>query len=379
MSTLKNITPPQPSGRNPYSGRPEHCFWQQAVAARAAEGVDPVVAVPFRIAPGDRVATAGSCFAQHLSPVLAGEGFTFLVTERFTGAPGTLDEGYGVFPARFGNVYTARQLLQLFDRAYGLFRPEDRCWPGRGGGFIDPFRPRVQADGFPCRESLEADRARHFVATRQMFERCDVFVFTFGMTEYWAAEDGAVFPLAPGVVSSDPTGGPYRFGNAGVAEVVRDFEAFLAKLREVNRRARIVLTISPVPLIATFEDRHVLVSTIASKSILRAAVEEICRTHEGIAYFPSYEIVTGPQSAGRFHGPDLREVTPEGVGFVQAVFRRHFLDAVMELTPARLAPTPEPEREPAPDPDLAGHVRRYAELTRVICDEEAILHRDLGA
>lgn len=255
--------------------------------AAAGASIDPVVAAPFRIGAGDKVATLGSCFAQHLSRMLAQDGFTFLVTERFTGAPGTTDDGYGVFPARFGNLYTARQLLQLFDRAYGLFRPRDRWWKGRGGGVIDPFRSRIQAGGFDSVEALEADRVRHLAAVRKMFEACDVLVFTFGLTEYWAAAgDGAVFPLAPGAASPEPPERPYRFGNFSVAEVVRDVEAFLDRFLSVNRSARILLTVSPVPLVATHEDRHVLVSTVASKSILRAAVEEVCRAHPEIGYFP---------------------------------------------------------------------------------------------
>ena len=31
--------------------------------------------------------------------------------------------GYGIYSARFGNIYTARQLLQLIQRAYGEFVP----------------------------------------------------------------------------------------------------------------------------------------------------------------------------------------------------------------------------------------------------------------
>ncbi len=182
--------------------------------------------------------------------------------------------------------------------------------------------------------------------------------------------------LAPGVVSPglDPPGsGLIASGNAGVAEVVRDIEAFFGRLREVNRRVRVVLTVSPVPLLATFEDRHVPVSTVASKSILRAAVDEICRAHDDIAYSSVSEIITGRESRGRFHGPDLREVTPEGVGFVQAVFRRHFLDLGAGQAEAFAVPAPAPEGD-ASDPDLAGRARRYATLARAICDEEAIIH-----
>ena len=79
----------------------------------------------------------------------AAQGFRYLVTEEFAATPGTVDEGYGAFPARFGNLYTARQLRQLIDRAYGMFRPQARAWALPGGGVADPFRPRIQAGGFP--------------------------------------------------------------------------------------------------------------------------------------------------------------------------------------------------------------------------------------
>src|SRR5205807_6284661 len=111
-------------------------------------------------------------------------------------------ENFGVFPARFGNIYTVRQLLQLFQRAYGLFEPTDSEWLSIDAGHIDPFRPRIQQAGFKTVGDLRADRDNHLQAVRQMFEQCDVFIFTLGLTEGWEAmADGAVFPLAPGVVA----------------------------------------------------------------------------------------------------------------------------------------------------------------------------------
>jgi hypothetical protein len=358
---------------NPYRGRPDHCFWRQGVAERAPGGVDPVTAMPFVIAPGDAVATAGSCFAQHLSRQLAAQGFHALVTERFTGAAGTRDEGYGTFPARFGNIYTALQLRQLLERAYGLFRPQARAWALPGGGFADPFRPRIQQGGFPGIEALEEDRRRHLAAVRRMFEGCDVFVFTLGLTEGWvAAADGAAVPLHPGVLGVETPPDAWRFVNAGFAETLGHMEAFLEGFRSVNPRARVMLTVSPVPLVATHEDRHVLVSTVASKSILRAVADELCRRDPGIAYFPSYEVVTGPQVGGRFFGEDLREVTPEGASQVMALFRRHCLVGTpAEATP----PPPAPARGKTPPPVAVNEEERarYRALTRVICDEEAIV------
>lgn len=347
---------------HPYAALPPQQYWTQGVA-EAADPTDLVLDPSFAIRRSDRVASAGSCFAQHISRALTESGFRFLVTEEHAPAPGVTDENYGVFSARSGNVYTMRQMLQLFERAYGLFRPRDTAWRGHRGEWLDPFRPRIQRAGFPDEAALETDRARHLAAVRRMVETADVLLFTLGLTEYWRAADGAAFPLPPAVVSPGAHG--HAFANASCAEVVAEGDALIAGLREVNPALRIVLTVSPVPLIATYERRHVLVSTIASKSILRAAVEDLCRRHDGVHYFPSYEIVAGHPSRARFFAPGLREVTPEGVAAVMAVFRRHHLAGDGPGAPA--APPPPPVALTEED------LRRHAAVQAVVCDEEAIV------
>lgn len=352
---------------HPYAALPPQQYWKQGVA-EAADPTDLVFDPSFAIRRGDRVASAGSCFAQHISRALKDAGFRFLVTEEHAPASGVADENYGVFSARFGNVYTMRQMLQLFERAYGLFRPRDAAWPGHAGEWIDPFRPRIQRAGFPDQASLEADRARHLGAVRRMVETADVLLFTLGLTEYWRAADGAAFPLPPAVVSPGAEG--YEFANASCAEVVAEGDALIAGLREVNPALRIVLTVSPVPLVATHERRHVLVSTVASKSILRAAVEDFCRRHDAVHYFPSYEIVAGHPSRARFFAPDMREVTPEGVAAVMAVFRRHHLVDAGEAPPAVARATTSP---PPPVALTEDDLRRHAAVQAVVCDEDAIV------
>ena len=100
----------------PYRRLPAHSFWQRGVCDAAGD-VDPVVAVPFTLGATDRVATAGSCFAQHISRHLQKVGFSCLCTE----PPHDLMRpheaatfNYGLYTARYGNINTARQLLQLF-------------------------------------------------------------------------------------------------------------------------------------------------------------------------------------------------------------------------------------------------------------------------
>ncbi len=320
--------------------------------------------VPFTIGKSDAVATAGSCFAQHIARTLADEGFNYLVTERAPLTPAATEENFGVYPARFGNLYTVAQLLQLFDRAHGLFEPLESSWVRSDGALVDPFRPLIQKAGFASDQALEDDREAHLAAVRKMFAACSVFIFTLGLTEGWISKaDGAAFPLAPGVAGGMYDPALHGFKNFTVAEMAGDLSSFVRKLRTANPLVKIVLTVSPVPLVATFEDRHVLVSTVYSKSALRVVAQMVSETFENVAYFPSYEIVTGPQSRGRYFGGDSREVNADGVARVMSVFRRHFLREVAE--PRALSGRNTPRTVDVPRGiDL--------ELQALICDEETL-------
>jgi hypothetical protein len=273
---------------------------------------------------------------------------------------------YGTFTARYGNIYTARQLLQLFQRAHEEFTPLEDVWKHADGRHIDPFRPRIQPDGFLSLEEFRADRSQHFAAVRQAFKTLDVLIFTLGLTECWYSKlDGAVYPLCPGVSGGAYDAARYGYTNFGVSETVADLKAFVERLRRVNPRAKLILTVSPVPLIATAEPRHVLVSTTYSKSVLRVACEEVSKTCADVAYFPSYEIITGAYTRGAYFAEDQRSVTEGGVSHVMSLFFKHCTTG--EQPKPNSAPKAGPRRKPTPD-----HLEAMANLVQVNCDEEAL-------
>jgi len=348
---------------HPYRGLPDSAYWRRAVAGAGAM-LDPVSAPFPTLAPTDRITTAGSCFAQHIARHLAASGYDFLVTEpAHPIIPPDIARRhqYGLFTARYGNVYTALQLLQLFDRAYGRFTPQDDVWDMPGGGFADPFRPSIEPDGFASIAELQSDRSHHLACVRKAFETLDVFIFTLGLTESWLSRaDGAAFPLCPGVVAGTFDPDRYVFRNFRVADVTAHLRAFVTSLRRVNPTARIILTVSPVPLAATaMPNGHVLSATTYSKAVLRAAAQEIVEDVPECWYFPSYEIITGPQSGGRFFADDLRTVTEEGVAHVMATFLRHVGGSAAPAQPAPPA---------ARDPFLT----RMQDWVTVMCDEAAL-------
>ena len=346
---------------NPYASLPPRCFWRRSVERVEPFALDPVANASFSIDKTDRVATAGSCFAQHISRSLADSGFNYYVVEQ---APAGLPaeaaraQNYGTYSARFGNIYTVRQLLQLFQQAYNRFSPLEQAWRRGDGRYVDPFRPQVDPDGMETEEQVAESRAAHLRAVRQMFETLDVFVFTLGLTEAWRSKvDGAVFPVAPGVAAGVFDGQQHEFVNFDVDSIRTDLKLFVDELRRVNPRCRVLITVSPVPLIATYSDAHVLPATAYSKAVLRVAAEHICGMYNDMDYFPSYEIVTC--HATRYFEDDLRNVTPAGVAHVMRVFFAHY---TREQQINDIAP---------PDPGALSFEARKS-LLDIVCDEEAI-------
>lgn len=347
---------------NPYSSLPDHRFWRKAVTGLPPFAIDPLLRAPFKIAREDRVATAGSCFAQEIAHQLQKSGYTYYLAEKppeGMSRAEAIERNYEMYSCRYGNLYTTAQLRQLIERAYGDFTPTLDFWTRpEDGRFVDPFRPRIEPDGFATLEEMRADRENHLAAVRKMIETIDVFVFTLGHTETWRHKpDGAILQMAPGVAGGEWNPDVYEFYNMTVSEVVRDCLAALDRIREINPRVRIIVSVSPVNIIATYEDRHVVVSNSAIKAILRAAADEITRVRDNIAYLPSYDLITVSANAPRFYRDDTRRINAHGVDRVMKMFFDHFTDRAREETIQALKV------------DVAAEAETTA---RVICDEEAI-------
>lgn len=342
---------------HPYQGTPAAQRWSRAMAGHAFEHIDPVVSAPFRIGPDSCIVTAGSCFAQHVARHLRLRGHSCLETESAHPLlPASVAEAfnYGVYSARYGNIYTARQLLQLWRRATGVFVPMDDCWEQDGACF-DPFRPTIQPGGFGSAREYAEDRRQHFAAVRKAFAEMDVFVFTLGLTECWASrEDGAVYPLCPGVVAGRFDGDRHRFLNLTVDEVVSDLLAFIAEVRQVNPRMKMILTVSPVPLAATAVPGHVLTASTYSKSVLRVAAEQVSGTSD-VYYFPAYEIVSA--GGNDAFAADRRSIVESAVERVMTLFFQHLVD------------TAEVSTVPPVGDDF---LRRSQAVVDTLCDEQRL-------
>jgi len=308
---------------HPYVGLPDRAYWRTGVASKNHLEIGDLYRKKFDINPTDAVATAGSCFAQHIGRQMVERGFSF---RDFEPAPSYMREevapsfGYKMYSARFGNIYTARQLKQLFLRSLGEFKPLEKYWE-KDDRYYDPFRPSIEPHGYGSPDELLVVQAGHLTAVREMFLTSDVFVFTLGLTEGWISkQDGAVYPTCPGTVAGSFDAKKYEFHSFTYPEILEDFEFIIERTRLINSNLKFVLTVSPVPLTATASGDHILSANSYSKSVLRAIAGDLSRKYDFIDYFPSYEIIAAASSRGMFYEPNMRSVTKSGVKHVMSYF-----------------------------------------------------------
>jgi hypothetical protein len=308
---------------SPYLNAHSKQFWGGAVAKRSYFDLNDLSKHHDVLSPGYKYATAGSCFAQHISRHLKMKGLSCLDLEP---SPTELtkseayDFGFGQFTCRYGNIYTARQLYQLFLESENRFFHGDDIWC-KDGRFYDALRPSLDPVGYRRPEFVKSQRAVHLKAVSNMWRTFDVFVFTLGLTECWVSKQfGTAYPTAPGTVAGVYDSNNYEFINLNYEQIYSDLSSFWSEVKKINPRAKILLTVSPVPLTATATDEHVLVATTYSKSVLRAVAGDFVKNSLDAYYFPSFEIISSHPSRTIFYEPNLRSINKAGVDFVMNHF-----------------------------------------------------------
>jgi tetratricopeptide (TPR) repeat protein len=91
-----------------------------------------------------------------------------------------------------------------------------------------------------------------------------------------------------------------------------------------NPDAHILITVSPVPLRATFRPINSVIADTAGKSMLRAVVDEFVRTRgDDVTYFPAYEVVRCLTETP--WKSDARHVTRDIVASIMSLFEEWFV------------------------------------------------------
>jgi hypothetical protein len=216
------------------------------------------------IQPTSRVLAFGSCFAAHFVEWLATHGYNQAYT----------DSARALIRNPFENVAV---IAQQFRWAFGELDANDLVW-------IDKGKQRI----------LATEERRQ--ALRQALIEANVFVTTLGLSEVWydTATGEPLWRVMP-ADSHDPQ--RHAFKVLSFAETLEAFETIDRIRRQWLPNLRIIYTVSPIPIRATFRPISPITANSASKAILRAALDEFLRSrpddvNRTYFYFPGFEIVT---------------------------------------------------------------------------------------
>ena len=104
---------------------------------------------------------------------------------------------------------------------------------------------------------------------------------------------------------------------------------------------KVILTVSPIPLLATFRNQSPITANQVSKSILRVSLDSFMTSSTIMGsgryfYFPSYELVFG--LFGNPFEVDNRHVRPEVADTVLEIFRMAYTDIQGDNSISPVAP-----------------------------------------
>ena len=117
----------------------------------------------------------------------------------------------------------------------------------------------------------------------------------------------------------------FRHRTLTVAENLSYLQRFLDVLRIHNPELTLIVSVSPVPFMATglADEKHVVVANAHSKAVLRVVADEFIAANENVHYFPSYEMVMhcleNPWEA------DQRHIRRIAVNRIMSLFEQMFV------------------------------------------------------
>ncbi len=266
---------------------------------REAEAFDKFVMKGW--SPGDPfidtampITAFGSCFAANVSKFLSASGYNVLGRSLLAKAH-LIRFGEGMV-----NTFAIRQQFEwgLTGREFpqGLWIGEDK-------------------------EVASADEATRQI-TRQIINETSVFIITLGLSEIWYDKpSGEAFWRAIPAALFDPDRHGFRLST--VEENRDNIGVTLDLIRQRRPDASVILTLSPIPLMATFRPISCITANAVSKAILRVAIDQIMSEgRDKVFYFPAYEMVTG--ACFDPLEEDNRHPREDVIAAVMACFEKHY-------------------------------------------------------
>jgi len=263
----------------------------------------------------------GSCFARGLERILAFRGFDVRsASEEFKRWELQYEKASAI---GITNRYNSASICNEVNwHVLGNGAPEETLIETHNGLYFDPHATPVVAPA-----SLEEQRARRKVWTGicQNIVKVDVVVITLGLVEVWYDKEVGIYcNSAPDARLAKKYPDRFEIHFLNYNDNMKNLERIHSILTAENPDIKIIVTVSPVPLLKTFSLDDIVTANTYSKSTLRAVAADFVRSHSNVDYFPSYEIAMN-SSRDIVWAEDKRHVQGKFSRNIMAQFLAYYL------------------------------------------------------
>jgi len=222
------------------------------------------------------------------------------------------------------NADNAGTILQRIESAVGEFSySDDMGIEETKDGILDMFLHKAAK---PVTIDRIIERRQDINSLYKQLLSSDVIILTLGLVECWYDNYFKCYlNKAPnrGLVSQFPD--RFEFHRLDVDNVFKRMSRAIDMLN-ANKIVNILITVSPVPVEATFTTQNAVMANSYAKSVLRIVSENLQSKYSNVDYFPSYEIVTSAGAAA--FEDDNVHVKNQVVSKVTKYMVANYVDAV---------------------------------------------------
>jgi hypothetical protein len=217
--------------------------------------------------------TMGSCFARNLSRTL-------------------LNQGY-----QSSHLEIVESLNSTFSNKFFI-------------NYLDKHLEKVELSGSIFEDRISELMPQDMTADSVInsMKIADVFILTLGVAAVCFDRQTGEFILPKSnQYTAKSLSEKFKIRTTTVSENVQNVKEVIAFFRKLNPDCNIVITVSPVPMLASFEFKSCVVADCLSKSTMRLVAEEVVSHSKipNIYYYPSFEIFRWAGSnASSFYAAD---------------------------------------------------------------------------
>ena len=287
----------------------------------------------FKIKATDLVFTIGSCFAREIEVFLIRKDISVVTIPKsmrdapiFALKPGVALES---FFNRYNLPSMCDEIENLADQSH-LETSSDLTYQALGAakGVLDDLHYTPAAHPGALEVVLDRRAAIKSVYSEGI-RNANVVIITLGLNEAWYDSDAKKFlnvVSSPQLLRRLQDKLSLRFITFG--ENYAYLKRIVALLGALGDK-KIILTVSPVPLEATYTGTDILLANFAAKAMLQAVAREAATIFENVDYFPSFEMATFSQQDLVWKS-DGRHVQADMVHHIVDQFLRLYLSTMSE-------------------------------------------------